>query len=163
MRRPSKLKSKNFIFGEEQLEGKMVNAIMKNGKKSVAEGIYDEAFDSLVKALYEKNPDEEMPKKRDILLKCIRSVQPIVEVKSRRVGGSTFPVPVDVRPKRAIMLAIRWIVEAARNDKGKSMAKRLAKECLNIVSGEKSVALTKRENTHKMAEANRAFAHYGGK
>ena len=130
---------------------KFMNNLMKDGKKSVAEKIVYGAFDE-IHANENHDPIE-------IFNKAISEVGPVVEVKSRRVGGATYQVPIEVRPSRKQALAMRWIVEAARKRSEKSMALRLAGELQDASQG-KGAAIKKKEDVHKMAEANKAFAHF---
>ncbi|MCV2508752.1 MAG: 30S ribosomal protein S7 [Candidatus Lightella neohaematopini] len=130
---------------------KFINIIMKNGKKSVAEKILYSAIDILLKKI-NKKPIE-------ILESALSNVRPVVEIKSRRVGGSTYQIPVEVNTNRRNTLAMRWIVIAARKRKDKSMIVRLANELFDAINN-KGLAIKKREDTHRMAEANKAFAHY---
>ena len=130
---------------------KFMNNLMKDGKKSVAEKIVYGAFDK-IHAIENNDPIE-------VFNKAISEVGPVVEVKSRRVGGATYQVPIEVRPSRKQALAMRWIVEAARKRSEKSMALRLAGELQDASEG-KGAAIKKREDVHKMAEANKAFAHF---
>jgi small subunit ribosomal protein S7 len=130
---------------------KFVNHIMKDGKKSTAEKIVYSAFDKVK----EKTGKAEI----EIFEKALESVAPMVEVKSRRVGGATYQVPVEVRPERQNALAMRWLIDAARARKEKSMGLRLAAEMVDATEG-RGAAVKKREDTHRMAEANKAFAHY---
>jgi small subunit ribosomal protein S7 len=130
---------------------KFINMVMERGKKSIAEKIVYGAL-------------EEMAKKGkgtpiDVFKQALGNVEPRVEVKSRRVGGATYQVPVEVRPNRRSALAMRWLVDAARKRGEKSMDRRLAGELMDAFDNRGS-AVKKREDTHKMAEANRAFAHY---
>jgi len=133
------------------LVAKFVNALMLDGKKSTAEKIVYGAFD-LVKS---RSGDEPV----EVFRKALENVRPTVEVKSRRVGGSTYQVPVEVRSERRNALAIRWIVGFARNRGEKTMQERLAGEFLDAANNRGS-SVKKREDTHRMAEANKAFAHY---
>lgn len=135
-----------------ELLAKFINILMVDGKKSTAEKIVYGALDILT----EKNSEKAHLELFEIALDNIR---PQVEVKSRRVGGSTYQVPVEVRPVRRNALAMRWLVEAARKRGEKSMAQRLANEMLDA-SDSKGSAVKKREDVHRMAEANKAFAHY---
>ena len=137
-------------FGE-QMVAKFVNMVMLSGKKSVAEKIVYHALDHVVERL----KGEPM----DLLVKALDNVRPMVEVKSRRVGGATYQVPVEVRADRRTTLAMRWIVDAARKRNEKSMDRRLAGEILDAAEN-KGSAVKKREDVHRMAEANKAFAHY---
>lgn len=130
---------------------KFMNQIMRNGKKSVAESILYGAFD-IVEAKIRKDPVE-------IFHTALDTISPTVEVRSRRVGGATYQVPVEVRPDRRQALAIRWLAAAAAGRNEKTMRERLAGELLDASNG-RGAAVKKREDTHKMAEANRAFSHY---
>ena len=133
------------------LVAKFVNTLMWGGKKSVAEGILYKALDKI------KAKSEEDPLK--VFKKAIENVQPKVEVKSKRVGGANYQVPVEVNASRRTALAMRWIVSYARGRGEKTMVDKLAAELLEAASG-KGNALKKREDVHRMAEANKAFAHY---
>ena len=137
---------------KNELLAKFINILMVDGKKSVAEKIVYGALDILP----EKNPEKEH---LDLFEIALENIRPHVEVKSRRVGGSTYQVPVEVRPVRRNALAMRWLVDAARKRGEKSMAQRLANEMLDA-SENKGSAVKKREDVHRMAEANKAFAHY---
>jgi small subunit ribosomal protein S7 len=131
---------------------KFVNTVMSSGKKSIAEGIVYGALDLVA----EKAGDDPVK----IWDKAMANVQPKIEVKSRRVGGATYQVPVDVRPDRALALGMRWLIHSARErSDGRTMREKLAAELLDA-SSNKGSAVKKREDTHKMAEANKAFAHY---
>ena len=130
---------------------KFMNALMKDGKKSAAERIVYGAFD-IVQSKGGQDPLQ-------VFHEAIANVKPMVEVRSRRVGGATYQVPIEVRPKRSTTLALRWIVQYARLRRQHSMAERLAGELLDASNGV-GAAVKRREDTHKMAEANRAFAHY---
>ncbi|MFZ5571409.1 MAG: 30S ribosomal protein S7 [Thermodesulfobacteriota bacterium] len=134
-----------------KLVAKFVSSIMHDGKKSKAELILYEAFDII------KEKAGEAPLK--IFEKAVENVRPAIEVKSRRVGGSTYQVPTEIRPSRRTALAIRWILTFARGRSETSMARKLAAEILDAAN-ERGAAIKKREDTHKMAEANKAFAHY---
>jgi small subunit ribosomal protein S7 len=137
-------------FGDETLT-KFMNYIMYEGKKSVAETIVYGAFDVVEKKL--KRPSLE------VFHDALASVAPAIEVRSRRVGGATYQVPVEVRPERRKALAIRWLVNAARARNENTMVDRLAGELIDAANNRGS-AVKKREDTHRMAEANRAFSHY---
>ena len=129
---------------------KFINCLMKDGKKSTAEQIMYNALASL---------DTETTKGIDMFHEAIRTVQPTLEVRSRRVGGSTYQIPVEVRDDRRLALAIRWLIDAARSRNEKSMAANLAAE-ISDAHNQRGPAVKKKEDTHKMAEANKAFAHY---
>ena len=131
--------------------GKFVNAIMESGKKSVAEGIVYGAFE-IIAAKTKQDPVT-------FFMEVLDKVKPSVEVKSRRVGGATYQVPVEVRPSRAAAVAMRWLKEAASNRNDKTMDAKLASELMDA-HNERGSAVKKREDTHKMAEANKAFAHF---
>jgi len=130
---------------------KFMNHVMVSGKKSTAEGIVYGALD-LVKERAGKDPIE-------VFDEALENIAPMVEVKSRRVGGATYQVPVEVRPSRRVALSMRWLVEFARNRGEKSMRQRLAGEILDASQG-KGNAVRKREDVHRMAEANKAFSHF---
>lgn len=130
---------------------KMMNALMLDGKKSAAESIVYGALD-LIKTRTGQNPVE-------MFHESLAKVKPSVEVRSRRVGGATYQVPVEVREERRLALALRWIIGAARKRSEKTMRERLAHELLDAANG-RGGAAKKREDTHKMAEANKAFSHY---
>jgi small subunit ribosomal protein S7 len=130
---------------------KFVNAIMESGKKSVAENIVYGAFE-IVQSKTKMDPIA-------FFMEVLDKVKPSVEVKSRRVGGATYQVPVEVRPIRASAVAMRWIKEAASNRNDKTMESKLASELMDA-HNERGAAVKKREDTHKMAEANKAFAHF---
>jgi small subunit ribosomal protein S7 len=135
----------------DRLVAKFINGLMLDGKKSIAEQIVYGAFD----IIKERTGDAPV----EVFKKAIENVRPAVEVKSRRVGGSTYQVPVEVRSERRNALAIRWIVSYARGRGEKTMQERLAGEFLDA-AGNRGAAVKKREDTHRMAEANKAFAHY---
>jgi len=137
-------------FGNTTL-AKFMNHVMISGKKSVAEKIVYGALDA-VAAKSGNDPIE-------MFEQSLEAIQPMVEVKSRRVGGATYQVPVEVRPARRSALAMRWLVDAARGRGEKSMAQRLANEMIEACEG-KGAAVKKREDVHRMAEANKAFSHY---
>jgi small subunit ribosomal protein S7 len=137
-------------YGSEML-AKFINMVMERGKKSVAEGIVYGAMDHMS----ERGKGEPM----ELLDQALDNVRPVVEVKSRRVGGATYQVPIEVRSIRRTTLAMRWIIEASRKRSEKSMARRLAGELLDAAES-RGTAVKKREDTHRMAEANKAFAHY---
>lgn len=130
---------------------KFINHVMVSGKKAVAERIVYGALDLVQK--------REAADPLEIFEKALEEVAPITEVKSRRVGGSTLPVPIEVRPSRRVALAMRWLVDSARGRNEKTMASRLASELIDAANG-RGGAVKKRTDTHRQAEANRAFAHY---
>ena len=130
---------------------KVINKVMMDGKKSTAEKIVYGAL-STIEERESKDPVT-------VLEQAVRNASPQLEVKSRRIGGATYQVPVEVRPDRGLSLGIRWLLKSARGREGKSMAAKMAAE-LADASKEQGATIKKREDTHKMAEANRAFAHY---
>ena len=134
-----------------KLVTKLINTIMNDGKKGVAQRILYEAFD-IIKEKTNQEPNE-------VFEKAMENIKPALEVKSRRVGGANYQVPVEVRPDRARALALRWLVQYAKTRGGQSMAENLANEIIDASNGVGS-AVKKREDTHRMAEANKAFAHY---
>jgi small subunit ribosomal protein S7 len=137
-------------FGNVTL-AKFINIVMVSGKKSIAESVVYGALDGITA----KGNDNAL----EIFDKALESIQPAVEVKSRRVGGATYQVPVEVRPARRMALSMRWLVDAARARGEKSMAQRLCNEMIDAAEG-KGSAVKKREDVHRMAEANKAFSHY---
>jgi small subunit ribosomal protein S7 len=144
------------LYGSE-LVAKFINHLMKNGKKSIAEKSLYGAFE-IIRQRGHKDPV-------DVFKRAIENVRPAVEVKSRRVGGATYQIPVEVRPSRSAALAMRWIVEFSRKRSEKGMVQRLAGEIADAADEEaggrgKGGAVKKREDTHRMAEANKAFSHF---
>lgn len=135
----------------ETLVTKFMNNVMKDGKKSTAESIVYGAFDVI------QDRTREDPIK--VFKRALENVQPVVEVKSRRVGGSTYQVPIEVAPGRRMALAMRWVITYARNRGGKTMRDKLANELIEASHG-RGNAVKKKEDTHRMAEANKAFSHY---
>lgn len=138
-------------FGDVTL-AKFVNIVMKDGKKSIAEKIVYGALETVAER---KKRDDQVA----ILKEALENVGPMVEVKSRRVGGATYQVPVEVRPERRVALAMRWIVDAARKRGEKGMMLRLAGELSDALDN-RGAAVKKKEDTHRMAEANKAFSHF---
>jgi len=130
---------------------KFVNYLMSNGKKDKVRAIVYRSFD-IIKKRTKKEP-------LSVFEKALKNVSPFVEVKSKRIGGATYQVPVEVNKKRKVSLAMRWIIEAAKKRKGMAMEERLARELVEAYKNEGS-AVKKKEDTHRMAEANKAFAHY---
>lgn len=135
----------------EKLVTKFVNTVMKDGKKSTAQAAVYGAFESI----HTKTKDDPMK----VFKKAMGNLRPAVEVKSRRVGGSTYQVPIEVRPDRRNALALRWLVDHSKARKGGSMAEKLAAEIFDAAEN-RGEAVKKREDVHRMAEANKAFAHY---
>ncbi|GAA7173975.1 30S ribosomal protein S7 [Helicobacter pylori] len=138
------------VYGNKVVT-KFINKMMYNGKKSVAEKIIYKAFDKIEEKSGEKGIE--------VFEKALERVRPLVEVRSRRVGGATYQVPVEVRASRQQSLSIRWILEATRKRNERMMVDRLANELMDAAS-DKGTAFKKKEDVHKMAEANKAFAHY---
>jgi small subunit ribosomal protein S7 len=138
------------VFGSS-LASRFINSMMKDGKKSIAEKIFYGAMD----IIKEKTGDDPLK----ALTQAFDNVKPRLEVKSRRVGGATYQVPVEVKPRRQSSLSVRWIVNAANSRSEKMMKEKLAFELLDAAN-HRGVAIKKKEDTHRMAEANRAFAHY---
>ena len=130
---------------------KLINGIMLDGKKSVAQSIVYGAFD-IIKEKEQKDPLE-------VFEAALENIMPVLEVKARRIGGATYQVPLEIRPERRQTLGLRWLVTYARKRHEKTMAEKLAGEILDAVNGNGG-AFKKKEDTHKMAEANKAFAHY---
>jgi len=133
------------------LLSRFINALMKKGKKSVAERIMYDAIDMIQKRTGEDGPG--------VVKQAVNNIKPVLEVKSRRVGGATYQVPVEVAPERRTALALRWAIQYASTRPEKTMAERLASELI-AASRQEGAAIKKREDTHRMAEANKAFAHY---
>lgn len=142
----------DFRYGRVDL-GRFINYIMRDGKKSIAERI---VYDAL--SLVEKESKQDPLK---VFEKAIQNASPLLEVVSKRIGGANYQVPREVPPERRFILSLRWIIEAARARKGKPMAVKLAEELLAAARNE-GAAIKKKQDTHKMAEANRAFAHFAG-
>ena len=138
------------VYGSKVLT-KFINAVMLDGKKSVAQKV--------VYAALERIESKTGEKAIDVFNKAMDNVKPVMEVKSRRVGGATYQVPIEVRPARQQSLGIRWIVDAARKRNERTMMERLSNELMDAAT-EKGAAFKKKEDTYKMAEANKAFAHY---
>jgi len=136
---------------KDKLVAKFTNSVMNGGKKSVAEGIVYGAFD-IIASRFKEDPLE-------VFRKALDNVKPKLEVKSRRVGGANYQVPVEVRPERRVSLAMRWLMQYSRSRGEKSMRERLAAELVDAAQM-RGNAVKKKEDTHKMADANKAFAHY---
>lgn len=153
MRRP--VKKNDFVKGDLRFDdkkiSKFINYIMQNGKKTVAQKIVYGAFD-VIKEQTKKEPLE-------VFELAMKNASPLVEVKSKRIGGSNYQIPVEVREVRRFLLASRWIIDAAQSKKGKPMHKKLAEELMLAANGE-GTAVKKKEDVHKMAESNKAFAHF---
>jgi small subunit ribosomal protein S7 len=144
---------------KDRVLAKFINCVMHDGEKSVAQRLVYDALDQ-IQARLEKEKPEGLPATAiELFNKAIENVKPGVEVRSKRVGGANYQVPMQVSARRQQSLAFRWIITAAREEKGKPMSNRLAKELFDAAKGE-GKAMTTRETTHKMAEANKAFAHF---
>jgi small subunit ribosomal protein S7 len=137
-------------YGDRQV-AKFTNVVMRRGKKSTAEAVIFGAFD----LIHDRAKEDPLV----VFRRALDNVRPRIEVKSRRVGGATYQVPVEVRPERGTALAMRWLIQYARARSGKSMREKLAAEFLDAAN-ERGEAVKKREDTHRMADANKAFAHY---
>lgn len=154
MRRPIKnrnIRKPDLVYKSLDVST-LVNYIMLSGKKSTAEAVVYDAFEVIKKVLKVEDPLE-------VYKNALRNAGPLMEIRSRRVGGANYQVPREVRPERRVFLALRWIIDAARSKKGAGMAKKLADEII-AASKNEGEAIKKRENVHKMAEANKAFAHF---
>ena len=149
--RPPRREIEPDIRYNSVMVARFINKLMSQGKKSTAERILYDAFD-IIESRVNKKPLE-------VFEQAVNNAIPILEVKPRRVGGATYQVPVEVRPVRRLSLAMRWLVQNARKRSGKSMAEKLAVELMDAAQGQ-GATIKKKEDTHKMAEANRAFAHY---
>ena len=145
-----KFYTEDAVHGRVEL-GRFINYVMKDGKKSTAERLVYRAFDK-IKATTKEDP-------MMIFEKALENAAPMLEVKSKRVGGANYLVPMEVRPERKFTLSIRWIIAGARAKKGKGMADKLAEELI-AASKNEGAAIKKKQDTHRMAEANRAFAHF---
>ncbi len=135
-----------------KMVSKFINSLMRKGKKSTAEKVFYDAMGVIEKKITDVEPLE-------IFETAVNNVKPLVEVRSKRVGGATYQVPVEVPKKRQTALSLRWIIDAAKGKKGRPMFQRLADELVDAYK-KQGIAITQRENTHKMAEANKAFAHF---
>ena len=154
---PRKFKSTAYLLKgdpryDNKLVSKFINSVMKDGKKSVAQSAVYTAFDTIGDRLKDKEPLE-------VFTQALNNVRPLIQVKSKRVGGATYQVPTEVNRRRAQMLAIRWILKSAQGKKGRPIARCLADELIAAYNGEGG-AMTTRDNVHKMAEANKAFSHF---
>jgi small subunit ribosomal protein S7 len=134
-----------------ELVARFCNKLMRGGKKSVAQKVVYDAFD-IIEQRAKKPPLE-------VFELAVKNVTPMIEVRPRRVGGATYQIPIEVRPERRLSLSLRWLVQSSRQRAGKSMADRIAAELMDAASGQ-GTSVKKKEDTHRMAEANRAFAHY---
>ncbi len=147
---PKRIPAPDAIYNSVDI-AKFINRLMRRGKKSIAEKI----FYSMMETVKEKTKQDP----REVFEKAITNATPLLEVKARRIGGSTYQVPVEVKADRGMGVASTWIIEAAKKRHGKSMKEKLTAEILDASNGQ-GAACKKREDTHKMAEANKAFAHY---
>jgi small subunit ribosomal protein S7 len=144
---------------QDMVLSRFINCVMKDGKKSVAQGVVYDAIDLMQEKL-SKETDPDAPKQAiEVFHMAIENVKPFVEVRSKRIGGANYQVPMQVNKKRQQSLSFRWILEATRGEKGRPMAARLADE-LYAAAKKEGKAMTTRDQTHRMAEANRAFAHF---
>lgn len=149
--RPPKREIKPDIKYDSVMVAKFINKLMKGGKKSVAARILYNSFD-IIEERMKKSP-------LDVFEQAIDNAAPVLEVKPRRVGGATYQIPMEVPADRRISLAIRWLLQSARNRPGKTMAEKLANELMDAAQGT-GATIKKKDDTHRMAEANKAFAHY---
>lgn len=149
--RPARRQIEPDIKYNSVLVAQFINKLMKDGKKSTAQRIMYQAMD-LIEARMKRSGLE-------VFDQALRNAMPILEVKPRRVGGATYQVPVEVGPERKVSLAVRWLIQSAHKRPGKSMAEKLAGELMDAANNT-GATIKRREDTHKMAEANRAFAHY---
>ncbi len=140
----------DMVYQDIQV-AQLINKVMKKGKKTIAQKIVYSAFDTV------KNKTQKEP--LEIFKKALENVSPVLEVKPKRIGGATYQVPMEVRQERRLTLALKWIIQAAKSKKGKPMAIKLSEELLAAASNE-GAAVKKRNDTHRMAEANKAFAHF---
>ena len=151
-----KVKNRNMakpdgVYNSEKI-GKFINYVMQEGKKNAARDIVYKAFDLIKEKQKIEDPLE-------VFEAALRNTGPLTEVRSRRIGGANYQVPREVRPERRFLLSLRWILEAARNKKGAAMYKKLADELI-AASNNEGTAVKKKEDTHRMAESNKAFAHF---
>jgi len=137
---------------DSRLVSKFINCLMWDGKKSIAQGVFYDAMDIIAKKVKDASPLE-------VFETAVNNVKPLLEVRSKRVGGASYQVPMQVNSKRQQSLAFRWILASARAKKGKAMSERLASELIDAYN-KRGGAMTTRENVHRMAEANKAFAHF---
>jgi small subunit ribosomal protein S7 len=149
--RPSKRETKPDIKYNNVMVAKFINKLMRGGKKSLAARILYNSFD-IIEETMKKNP-------LDVFEQAVNNAAPVLEVKPRRVGGATYQIPMEVPSDRRISLAMRWLAQSAHNRPGKSMAEKLANELMDAAQGT-GATIKKKDDTHRMAEANKAFAHY---
>jgi small subunit ribosomal protein S7 len=143
----------------DKVLSKFINCVMKEGKKAVAQHVVYDAMDLIQERLGKETSPEAPKESIDVFRRAIDNVKPYVEVRSKRIGGANYQVPMQVNRNRQQSLAFRWILDAARGEKGRPMHRRLAEELYNAARGE-GKAMTTRDQTHRMAEANKAFAHF---
>ncbi len=143
----------------DRVVSRFINCVMQDGKKAVAQRVVYDAMDAIEAKLEKETAPDKPANSFELFQKAIENVKPFVEVRSKRIGGANYQVPMQVNKKRQQSLAFRWILEAARGERGRPMHQRLAEELYNAAKGE-GKAMQTREQTHKMAEANRAFAHF---
>ena len=149
--RPPKREIKPDVKYNNEMVAKFINKLMRGGKKSLAARILYNSFD-IIEEKMKKSPLE-------VFEQALNNAAPVLEVKPRRVGGATYQIPMEVPADRRISLAVRWLLQSARNRPGKSMAEKLASELMDAAQGT-GAAIKKKDDTHRMAEANKAFAHY---
>ncbi|MEE8162947.1 MAG: 30S ribosomal protein S7 [Anaerolineae bacterium] len=149
--RPSKRKIEPDIKYNNQMVAKFINKLMKGGKKSLAARILYNSFEIIEERMH-RNP-------LDVFEQALNNASPVLEVKPRRVGGATYQIPVEVPSDRRVSLAVRWLLQSARNRPGRSMAEKLANELMDAAQGT-GATIKRKDDTHRMAEANKAFAHY---
>jgi len=149
--RPSKREIAPDIKYNNQMVAKFINKLMKGGKKSLAARILYNSFEIIEERMH-RNP-------LDVFEQALNNASPVLEVKPRRVGGATYQIPVEVASDRRVSLAVRWLLQSARNRPGRSMAEKLANELMDAAQGT-GATIKKKDDTHRMAEANKAFAHY---
>jgi len=143
----------------DRVVSRFINCVMSDGKKSVAQRVVYDAFDIIQEKLGKETAPEAPKEAIEVFQRAIDNVKPFVEVRSKRIGGANYQVPMPVNKKRQQSLAFRWLLEAARSEKGRPISSRLADELYNAARGE-GKAMATRDQTHRMAEANRAFAHF---
>lgn len=150
-----------------KLVSKFINTLMWDGKKSVAQKVFYDAMDIIEKKMIDggrrttdvPRDSSRVPRALEVFETAVNNVKPLLEVRSRRIGGASYQIPMQVRPKRQQSLAFRWIIQSARSKKGSAFCERLASELMDAYNGHGG-AMTTRENVHRMAEANKAFAHF---
>jgi len=161
--------AKNFTASSQQLKpdpvynsklvSKFINALMWDGKKSVAQKVFYGAMDIIEKKLKTQNSKLKTVEPLEVFETAVNNVKPLLEVRSKRIGGASYQVPMQVKPKRQQSLAFRWIIQSARSKKGSPFCQRLSSELMDAYNA-RGGAMTTRENIHRMAEANKAFAHF---